>query len=313
MFHESALDEEVTMQDSQVRKSHAFLPPLFTLGRPLQPLTKAALAATCLLPFLTQGPAQAQDWEMRVCAEPNNLPYSNEREEGFENRIAEIVAHELHAKLTYVWLPQHQSRATVGNVLNREGECDMIMGITDGHSGFLTSAAYYRTSFVFVYRKDSPFVVRSLDDPVLRELQIGVHVQAGGLSPGTHALLNRGLIRNQVGFTPDHSKPTPLSPIVEAVAEGEVDVAIVWGPVAGYFAEQQPIGLELVPVTPEIDLPIMPMVFPISIGVRPGDEALRDALNVVLARRWDEIQAILEEYGMPLLQLPKPVVETGGP
>lgn len=296
------------------RKSRTLLPGLDTPGRLLEPLRKAALAVICLLLFQGQGPALAQDWEMRVCAEPDNLPYSNEREEGFENRIAEIVAQELNAKLTYVWLPQYQSRVTVLNALNRDGECDMIMGITDGHPGFLTSAAYYRTSYVFVYREDSPFEIHTLDDPVLRELKIGVHAHPGGrgVSPGTHALVSRGLIRNQVGFTPDYSKPSPFSPIVEAVAEGKVDVAIAWGPVAGYVARQQPVGLELVPVTPEIDLPLMPMVFPISVGVRPGDEALRDELTVALARSWDEIQAILEEYGVPLLPLPKPVVETGG-
>ena len=297
------------------RKARAFFSSPDTQGRLHDFLRKAAtLGSICLLLFLVQGPARAQGWEMRVCAEPNNLPYSNEQEEGFENRIAEMVAQELHAKLTYVWLPQHQSRATVRNMLNRDGECDMIMGITDGHPGFLTSAAYYRTSYAFLYREDSPFEIRSLDDPVLRELRIGVHVQAGGsgVSPDIHALVNRGLIRNQVGFTPDYSKPNPLSPIVEAVAERTVDVAIVWGPVAGYFAKQQPIRLKLVPVTPEIDLPFMPMVFPISIGVRPGDEALRDELNAALARRWDEIQAILEEYGVPLLPLPKPVMEMGG-
>jgi mxaJ protein len=295
------------------RNAPAYLPGLDTLGRLLDSLKKVALGSICLLLFLALDPAQAQDWEMRVCAEPDNLPYSNKQEEGFENRIAEIIAQELHAKLTYVWLPQYQSRATVRNVLNRDGECDMIMGITDGHPGFLTSAAYYRTSYVFLYREDSTFEIRSLDDSVLGELQIGVHVQVGGsgVSPGTHALVSRGLIRNQVGFTPDYSNPSPLSSIVEAVAEGKVDVAIVWGPVAGYFAKQQPIRLELVPVTPEIDLPFMPMVFPISIGVRPGDEALRDELNVALARRWDEIQAILEAYGVPLLPLSKPVMEMG--
>ncbi len=296
------------------RKAHAFLSSLDTRGRLLDLLRKATLAAICLLLFLAQGSAQAQDWEMRVCAEPDNLPYSNEQEEGFENRIAEIIAQELRAKLTYVWLPQYQSRATVSNVLNREGECDMIMGVTDGHPGFLTSVAYYRTSYVFVYREDSPFEIRSLDDPLLRKLQIGVHVHVGGsgIGPDIHALASRGLIGNQVGFTPDYSKPSPLSPIVEAVTKGEVDVAIVWGPVAGYFAKQQPIRLELVPVTPEIDLPFVPMVFPISVGVRLGDEALRDELNVALARRWDEIQAVLGAYGVPLLPLPEPVVEMGG-
>ena len=249
-------------------------------------------------------------WEMHVCAEPDNLPYSNEQGEGFENRIAEIIAQELRAELTYVWLPQ--PRAAVRNGLLREGACDLVMGVTDGHPDFLTSLAYYQSSYVFVTREDSPFEILSLDDPVLRELTIGVRVGGGGLSSGTLALAKRNLIDNQVGFIPDYREPNPLSPLVEAVAEGEVDVAIVWGPVAGYFATRQPVELELVPVTPAIDLPFISMVFSIAIGVRPGDEALRDELNRVLARRWDEIQSILEEYGVPLLPIPRPTVQMGG-
>jgi mxaJ protein len=268
------------------------------------PRRELVLAAMLLLGLVWQG--EAQEWELPVCADPNNLPYSHQRMEGFENRIAELLAQELGAKLTYVWLPQ--PRTTIRDALMTVGECDLLIGVSDGHEGFLTSLAYYRSTYVFVYREDSPFEVRTLDDPVLKELRIGVQMPGGaGVGPGTYALAQRGLIENQVGFVPDQSKPHPLAPVIEAVTEGEVDVAIVWGPVAGYFALQQPVVLELVPVSPEIEPPFLPMVFSIAMGVRQGDFALRDQVNRALARRWDEIQAILEEYGVPLLPLPKPL------
>jgi quinoprotein dehydrogenase-associated probable ABC transporter substrate-binding protein len=252
----------------------------------------------------------AQDWEMRVCADPNNLPYSNEQEEGFENRIAEIIAEELRAELSYVWFPQRPQQV---REVFREGGCDMVMGVTDGSSQFLTTVPYYRSSYVFVYREDGPFEISSLDDPVLRDLRIGVEVPGGGLgnvTPPAQALGNRGLSGNLVGFFVfgDYSRPSPLSPIVEAVAEGAVDAAVVWGPIAGYFAKEQEVPLTLVPVTPQIDPPFLPMVFAISIGLRRGDEDLRDLLHRAMARRWDEIQAVLEDYGVPLEPLQAPTV-----
>ena len=275
--------------------------------RAVWPSSRYALAHALIALFLAGLTAfgQAQEWELRLCAEPDNLPFTNEQGEGFENRIAEIIAEELGAELSYAWLPQPTGRAR--DVYLRTGECDAVMGVIDGHEGFLTTLAYYRSPYVFVYREDSPFEIRSFDDPILRELSIGL-IGAGGISPAGSALSKRGLIENQVTFPADYDRPDPRSAPIEAVAEGQVDVAVVWGPVAGYAAREQTAPLELVPVSPQIELPFVSMVIPMSIGVRPGDEALRDRLNVALVRRWDDIQAVLEEFGVPLEPLPQPTV-----
>lgn len=255
--------------------------------------------------------AFAQGWELRVCAGSDNLPFSNDEEEGFENRVAELLADELGADLTYVWLERPGPQAR--QLLIEQGACDVLMGVTEGHPELLATLAYYRSSYMFVYRHDAEFQLQSFDDPVLRELRIGVQAGANGISPAVYALANRDLIDNQVTFVADYRKPEPLAEIVEAVAADRVDVAVVWGPVAGYFTEQQQVALELVPVSPQIELPFVPMVSPISIGVRTGDEALRDSLNTALARRWDEVQEILARYLVPLEPLPQPNLEVGTP
>jgi mxaJ protein len=248
--------------------------------------------------------AMAQGWELRVCADPNHLPYSNRQEEGFENKIARLLAEEIGARLVYYWYPQ---RPLLREVI-REGECEVVIGVADGHPLFLNTIAYYRTAFVFVYRADRNLDLASLDDPVLRGLRIGVHVVPGGVNPPAQALANRGLLPNLVGFSVfgDYAKPNPLSEPVEAVVRGDIDVAIVWGPVGGYFAKRSPVPLKVVLVSPEIDPPFLPMVFSITVGVRKGDEGLRDLLNRAIVRRWEEIQEILAFYGVPLLPLPKP-------
>lgn len=268
---------------------------------------RRVLLLVCLL--LLPLPGHAQEWELRVCADPNNLPYSNEQRQGFENRIAEIIADDLGAQLSYLWFPQRQ--AMMREVF-REGLCDLVMGVTDGHPQFLTTLSYYRSSYVFVYAADGPFEISSLDDPVLGGLKIGVHLPPGGssTSPPAQALMKRGLVDSLRGYPvlDDYSQPSPLGRLVEAVARGEVDAAIVWGPIAGYFAAQQPVELELTPVTPQIELPFLGMVFSISMGLRQGDEDFRDQLHRTLARRWDEIQAVLEEYEVPLEPLPAPTL-----
>jgi mxaJ protein len=253
---------------------------------------------------------RAQGWELRVCAEPDSLPYSNKRGEGFENRIAEIVAQELGAKLTYVWLPQPHPRAR--DVFVQEGRCDLVMGVPDGHPGFLTSLAYYRTTYVFVYRRSSPFAIKSYNDPKLKDLKIGVQLSGSSISPSSYALAKRGLIENQVGFAPNSNHPDPLSGIVRAVAEKKVDVAVAWGPVAGFFAKRHP-RLEIVSVRPQIEAPYIPMVASISVGLRMGDEGLRDSLDEALARRWDDIQRVLRAYGVPLEPLSPPTLNVGAP
>lgn len=265
-------------------------------GRSLITLA-VAITSMLILAGLTQG--HAQKWEMSVCADPSSLPFSHEDKTGFENRIAEILAEELSAKLTFVWWPQG---ATMISDKLREGDCDIIMGVPDGHKALLTTLAYYRSPYVFVYRADSPFDIQSLDDPVLHELNIGV--QRTGIPPH-EALLKRGLADNVVLQYGDLGVGG-LGPVIEGVANEEVDVSLAWGPVAGYYAKRQPTELKIVPVTPEIEPPFLSMVTSMTIGLRPGDEALRDRLNIALAVRWKEIQGVLREYGVPLSPLPNP-------
>lgn len=252
--------------------------------------------------LLAVGTATAQEWEFRVCAEPNNLPYSNRALEGFENRIAEIVARELGAELTYEWLPRPSSRYREAYL--RSGRCDAVMGIADGHEGFLTSLAYYRSTYVFAYPGASGGVA-SLDDPRLGEMTIAV-AGGGRTGPERLALAERGLQEKLIVLPPDYSRPIPHSAPIEAVAEGRADLAIVWGPVAGFAAREVAADLELVPVTPQVGRAFLPMVIPVSIGVRPQDTALRDVLNRALASRWEEIQGVLRSYSVPLEPLPRP-------
>jgi mxaJ protein len=238
--------------------------------------------------------------ELRVCADPNNLPFSNDRLEGFENEIAALAARDLGATVRYEWWAQR--RGFVRNTLNA-GTCDVVMGVPSSFELVLATRPYYRSTYVFVSRKDRGLSVRSFDDPALRRLRIGVQMIGDDFAnaPPAHALAGRGMIDNVVGYSVygDYSQPNPPARIVAAVAAGEVDLAVVWGPLAGYFAKRQPVPLDLVPVSPQIDLPFLPFVFDISMGVRRGDEALRDELNGILERRQAEIEAILDRYGVP--------------
>jgi mxaJ protein len=239
--------------------------------------------------------------DLRVCSDPNNLPFSNQREEGFENRIAELIARDLGRKVTYYWFAQR--RGFVRNTLNAE-KCDVIMGVPSSFELAAATRPYYRSGYVFVTRRDRRLRVDSLDDPRLRSLRIGVQLIGDDYasSPPAHALANRGIVRNVVGYSVygDYAQASPTRRIVDAVAKGEVDLSAVWGPTAGYFAKQSRVPLALTEFTPEIDLPFLPFVFDISMAVRRTDPGLRDRLNAILERRKPEIDRILREYGVPL-------------
>lgn len=269
-----------------------------------QTITRLVPLLLALLLSVTLAQTEEASWDLRVCANEDNLPYSNRRRQGFENRVAAIMADELQAKLTYLWLPQphHPEYALM---LLRDGSCDLFISVLDGQDPFLTTVAYYRSTNVFVYRKDAPYEIRSFDDPMLGTLRIGV---LRGSLPDS-ALANRGIIDKVHHYRANE----PLSSITDAVAKKEIDVGIEWGPVAGYFSKQQPVPLELTPVSPEVDTPFLPMVLSISMGIREHDEALRDLLNRAIALRWSEIQTVLENYGVPLLPLSQPTVSLSGP
>jgi mxaJ protein len=261
-------------------------------------LKGVALAGLLLL----AGGAQAR--ELRVCADPNNLPFSNEAGEGFENRIAALVAEELGAEVRYTWWAQR--RGFLRNTLKADA-CDLVTGLPANLEGVRTTAPYYRSSYVFVTRAEGPEIA-SFDDPVLRELKIGVHLigDDGANPPPAHALGRRGLVGNVRGYMiyGDYAEPNPPARILDALAQGEIDVAVVWGPLGGYFASRQAVPLKVAPVRPSFDGPKLPMVFDISMAVRAQDEALRQEVDIALARRRADVDRILEDYGVPRLDRP---------
>ena len=237
---------------------------------------------------------------LRVCADPNNLPFSNERGEGFENRLAALVARELGARVEYTWWAQR--RGFVRNTL-RAGTCDVLMGVPTSWELVLATRPYYRSTYVFVRRADAAFDVRSFDDSVLRRLRIGVQLVGDDYTntPPAHALGRRGFVENLRGYpiADDYARPNPPARILDALLAGEVDVAVVWGPLAGWYARRSPVPLVLTPVSPQIDVPFLPFVFDIAMGVRRDDPALRAELDRVVTARRAEIDALLAEYGVP--------------
>jgi mxaJ protein len=266
---------------------------LFAFG--LAAVVAAAVAATARSSHAPE--------ELRVCADPNNLPFSNERGEGFENHLAQLVARELGTTVQYTWWAQR--RGFVRNTLDA-GTCDVVMGVPSSIDLMLTTRPYYRSTYVFVTRTADP-VVQTFDDSLLRGLRIGVQLVGDDFanSPPAHALATRGVVQNVRGYSVygDYRSEVPTARIVEAVAEGEIDVAVVWGPLAGWLAPKQRVRLTLQPVAPQIDLPFLPMVFDVSIGVRRRDEALRDRLDQVIERIRPEIDALLASYGVPRLDV----------
>ena len=249
-------------------------------------------------------PAAAPAHVLRVCADPNNLPFSNEKGEGFENRIAELVARDMGAELHYTWWAQR--RGYIRNSL-RAGLCDAFVGMPTGLDMVLVTRPYYRSTYAFVTKRDGPRIT-SLDDPRLRRLRVGVQLIGDDYAnaPPAEALSHRGIVKNVRGYTVlgNYREPNPPSRIVRAVADGEVDVAIVWGPLAGYFARKSPVPLRVVPVSPQVDVPYLPFVFDIAMAVRRGDTTLRNSLDAVLARRRGDIDRILADYGVPRADAP---------
>lgn len=254
--------------------------------------------------FLLALPAFAA--ELRVCADPNNLPFSNLRQEGFDNQIAGLAARDLGRTAIFVWAPERGDSFVRRTLL--AGKCDVLMGIPSTYRAAVPTAPYYRSTYVFVSRRDRAVKIHSLNDPALRRLRVGVHVVSDDASnlPPAQALANRGIFRNVASYSMygDASQPNPPAALIDAVSHGDVDLAIAWGPLAGYFARRAPAALEIVPVSPQVDRPFLPFTFSISMGVRPGDTQLLRQLNGVVTRRGAEIRAILQRYGVPMLEQP---------
>jgi mxaJ protein len=249
--------------------------------------------------------AQTLPWELRACADPNALPFSGREEAGFENEIASILAEAMGADISYDWVPFSPD---IVNIHLREGTCDVLLGVPDGFRDLTNTVGYYRSPYVFVTRRDAPFDIASIEDPILGELTIGM--QDPGVPPHD-ALLHQGWDSNVV--QPRGDRPNPPDRVLQEVADGEIDVGIIWGPLAGYFAPDYGDALRIQPITPDIAPPFLPMSFAMTMAVRPGDDQLRDRLNIAIADRWDEIQAVLASYGVPLVEGRPPSVSIAVP
>ena len=247
-------------------------------------------------------PRSGEGGAFRVCSDPQNMPFSNDRLEGFENRIAALIAKDFGARPSYIWWGQR--RGFIRNTMNatlEEGRCDVVIGVPAQYDLVRTTKPYYRSTYVFVYPRSKGWTIASLDDPRLKTLKIGVHLLGDDYTnpPPVHELSKRGVVDNVVGFNTFYSETNPPSAIVDAVAAGRIDVAIVWGPVAGYYAKRQRIPLELTPIpSGKGDLPF---TFDISMGVKKDNKALYARVEQILDKRKPEITQILMDYGVPLV------------
>lgn len=256
----------------------------------------AGLAAAVAL----AGPAAAQRaelvnrTELRVCADPRNLPFSNEAKEGFENRVAAIIAADLDLPLAYVWFPQ--VTGFVRNTL-RARECDLVMGAVSGDGVMDSTNPYYHTGYMLVTRAADGITATSVGDPALRGLRFGVIAA----TPPTDLLLRHGLMDRVRAYSlrVDTRISNPAREMLRDLVDGALDVVLVWGPVAGYAIKQDGLPLqarfiEAEPGAPRLD-------YRIAMGVRAGEPEWRRRINQAIGRHKLEIEAVLAEYGVPQL------------
>jgi len=260
-----------------------------------------AVAAVSIERLRAQGAGLDAEFELvdpkvlRVCADPNNLPFSNEKGEGFENRIAELLAAKLNKTLAYVWYPQ--ATGFVRNTLGAH-RCDLIPGFPLGDELVQSTNPYYRTAYALVIRPGTGLDdLDTLADPRLREKRIGI---VAGTPPATYLAVN-GLMRN--------AKPYPLvidtrvdssaQAMMRDLASGEIDMGILWGPMAGYYAKQANPPMRVKLLTKDTGGP--PLAFRIAMGVRPADQNWKRLLNRLIAENQSDINRMLLGFGVPLL------------
>jgi mxaJ protein len=244
---------------------------------------------------------------LRVCADPDAMPLSNQKGEGFEQKIAELIGKEWGAKVEYAWWPVRRgffSRALNGRY------CDVAIEAPSGLDMAGVTEPYFRSGYVFLTRKDSGLDITSLADPRLKRLKIGINLLHSDAenTPPAMALSRYGVVGNLVGYSTFYTDTDRPEDIVNAVAKKDVDVAIVWGPLAGYFSRTSAVPLDVRPLPERDSLSDFPFQFNIAMGVRRRDRALRDSLNALLERKRPEIQAILKDFGVPLF----PIKDEGG-
>ncbi|MES9929473.1 MAG: substrate-binding domain-containing protein [Candidatus Thiodiazotropha sp. 6PDIVS] len=231
---------------------------------------------------------------LTVCGDPNHLPFSNKEMQGFENQIAQLIADDLERTLRYHWWPQ-----TIGFVRNtlRVRLCDLVMGVTSVNEMLQNTNPYYRSVYTLVYRKDSGLDIKTLDDPALKDLRLGV---IAGTPPAT-LLSNYGLMEQVHPYhrTVDTRLFSPATQAVNDVADGKIDLAVIWGPIAGYAAKRQTVPLSVIPLPAKIDS--VPLAFNVSMGIRRRESNWKHQLNEELIKLAPDIEKILLQYDIPLL------------
>jgi mxaJ protein len=260
------------------------------------------LGMVLVVPARAQRPAPLKPGLLRVCADMDNLPFSNRNGEGYENKIAELIANEWHSKLEYTWWP---IRRGYYRMLNGT-YCDLVIESPVGVDQAGATKPYYRSGYMFLSLKGSGLEdINSLADPRLKKLKIGVNLFVstdGEHSPPEMALSRYGVVGNLVGYSVAYDDTTRPEDIINAVAKKDVDLAIVWGPQAGYFMKKSPAPMVLTPLAAEVDSATgFPMSYNIGMAVRRSDKAFRDSLNTLLDRKRPEILSILKDYGVPAL------------
>ncbi len=261
-------------------------------------LTGAVIAAAAVV--LMAG-ARRPAAELRVCVDPYDLPFSNDKEEGFENKIAHVVAQDLNATVINYWWP---TRRGVLRSSILAGRCDVMVQAPVGLDPVATTKPYYRSTYYFVYRSDRGLQVHSLDDTILKHLRIGVNIIGYDYTntPPAHALGARGIV-GLVGFgnflNPDPKADHPQD-IFDALAKDSIDLAIAWGPLAGYWVKHEPVPLTMTPLPDSDAVSGMPFAFDMAMGVRHRDKELRAQLDSAITRRHAEIIRILQDYNVPL-------------
>jgi mxaJ protein len=268
-------------------------------GHSVQRIGLRLLGGLCLAMLALYGVSHGgpEPKALRVCADPDNLPFSNERLEGFENKIAALVAQDLGVPLNYTWWP-HQ-RGLIRRTLN-EDLCDVLMGVPKGYDPVLWTKPYYRTAYVSASLPERGLQITSLDDPRLSQLKIGVHVNTPPHDAlAQHGIVGANVVAYRLFYTPQPHPEEYPGKVLEDLLAGQLDVALVWGPWAGYFAKKHSVPMVLLPLRGGSRA--IPFSFDISIGVRKGEKALKAELEEALKRQTIGIKAILEEYGIPLV------------
>jgi quinoprotein dehydrogenase-associated probable ABC transporter substrate-binding protein len=258
-------------------------------------LLLAALALCCLAPAAPAQMGEILDrTQLRVCADPNNLPFSNEKGEGFENRIAELLGAELKLPVSYVFFPQ--VTGFVRNTL-RARNCDLIMGAVAGDDIVQTTNPYYHSGYMAVYRTDKGFEFAGFGDPKLRGLRLGI-VSA---TPPSNLLVTHDLLANTRSYQllVDTRYESPAHQMLDDIVKGEIDVGFLWGPIAGYYIKQEKLPLTMAVLPNEPGAPRME--YRIAMGVRANEPEWRRKINAVILRQQPKITAILRDYGIPLL------------